>query len=457
MHNGTDRAAPSEGMWPLFCHEVGLSYEQEDRVRACQRAVLADSKTWITRHTAVATRNVIESTHTAISGMHEAAKGRENAILSVLTPEQRVKFLGWAARKAEAIRRVAEAKVGASSDGGEYEVSPDRHVAANMYIVDHQLSKVRQRVPPMTGFVHQSRLKKLSRRPSFESLAGQEGGNMESNAKMTRDTSLTSFPSTGSLKRSLDDLMSDDVGSMAMHTSHVGVTPEAAQSAAQGAVASVLRDVMAIVPKTSLHYSQLPHYRPFAPVASTQQPFHPSPLRSASSMQTKPRAAPMPMPQSVPSAALPQFTPIPTSVAAAEAAAPSSDASDDIDIPMPTPVSVLLRTSDEFLSPNEVDDPSPMEVSSSHQGGFIPAPEPASSSFQPSKARAYQSAPQLYNGENDHDYPSLLPSPMAMIPVPEEGSLMNNAEQINDNDEFLLENLPLDADDWAIGEGFEDF
>ncbi|KAL7486463.1 hypothetical protein ACHAW6_012061 [Cyclotella cf. meneghiniana] len=454
LHSGTYRASPCEGMWPLFCHEVGLSYEQEDRVRTTQRAILADSNTWINRHTATATNNVIDSIHTTISGMHEAAKHREVNTLSVLTPEQRLKFLSWASRKSSALRQLARGNVNLLNEADEYEVSPHRHVAANMYIVDHRLSKVKTRLLAIPTVVHPSRLKKLSRRPSFESLAGQEA--WENNAKLNREAS---FPSTGSLKRSLNELIGDETHSIAsINNTHSGVTPESAQAAAQSAVKAVLHDIMPIVPQRHLRHIHHAHFRPCTPAIasqSSQPPYHPPPMVAAPEAlyAESHLTATVSMP---PQSALPVEAP------------PSTVPTDDIDIPMPTPVSVLLRTQDEFISPYDVDSSQgPVEVISSlqqqHQQqqqppvdtGFIPAP--ALSDFQPvvssqvrTSARAYQSAPQLYTG-GDIDYPSLMQS--TMIPVPEESLIQN---PILDGDGLCLDDLPLaDPNDWAIGESFD--
>ncbi|KAL3802248.1 hypothetical protein HJC23_001792 [Cyclotella cryptica] len=449
LHNGTYRASPCEGMWPLFCHEVGLSYEQEDKVRTTQRAILADSSTWINRYTAAATKSVIDSINTTISGMHESAKHREVNTLGILTSEQRIKFLSWAARKSSAIRQLARAKANLSAQPEEYQVSPQRHVAANMYIVDHRLSKVKTRLVAVPRLLHPSRLKKLSRRPSFESLAGQEA--WENNAKLNREAS---FPSTGSLKRSLNELVGDESHSMAaMSSTHSGVTPESAQAAAQSAVKAVLHDIMPIVPQRHLRHIHHAHFRPCTPAISSQscQPsYHaPSPMAAApEALYPESRlTSTMPLP---PQSALPVEPPSST---------------DDIDIPMPTPVSVLLQTQDEFISPYNVDaSHAPVEVIPSLQqqqpppidNGYIPAPVlsdfesvPPTSQVRPS-ARAYQSAPQLYTGD-DFDYPSIMQS--TMIPVPEEGLIQN---PILNEDGLCLDDLPLaDPNDWAIGESFD--
>jgi hypothetical protein len=309
-----------------------------------------------------------------------------------------------------------------------------------MYIIDHRLSKVKTQLGAVPTLVHPSRLKKLSRRPSFESLAGQEA--WENNAKLNREAS---FPSTGSLKRSLNELVGDDSHSIAaMNNTNSGVTPESAQAAAQSAVKAVLHDIMPIVPQRHLHHIHHAHFRPCAPATSSQSShtqYHaPSPLLAVSDALYPPQSA---MPVEPP-------PPVPA---------------DDIDIPMPTPVSVLLRTQDEFISPYTVDTPhTPVEVISSLQqqqppivdSAFIPAP--AFSDFQPEvptsqvrpSTRAYQSAPQLYTGD-DFDYPSLMRS--TMIPVPEESLIQN---PILNEDGLCLDDLPLaDPNDWAIGESFD--
>jgi hypothetical protein len=425
-------------MWPLLCHEIGLSYEQEDRVRSTQRAILADSNTWISRHTAAASKNVIDSMQTAISGMHEAAKRREVSIIGVLTPEQRGKFIAWALQKSNSIRLAAQFKLGQLHQDNEYEVSPERHVSANMYIVDHRLSNINAGLVPAPPIVHPSRLKRFSRRPCFESLASQDAPETNKSNKLSRDAS---FPSTGSLKRTLSDMNGlDESQSYASHI-HSCITVESAQAAAQPSVRAVFHDIMPIVPQEYQQQMHLQHFRA-SPTAN---------------QVIIPAAAPSPI------IVAPQELYAKSHVGSTIRTQqhhyqedvllpPPPPSSDDIDIPMPTPVSVLLRTQDEFL---DVETSGvPLEVSSalqSAESGFIPSieyePEPVASS-RGFASRSYQSAPQLYSANNEFDYPSLMPS--TMMPVPEEGLAKSN----NDDDGFDLEALG-DPNDWAIGESFD--
>jgi len=449
LHSGKDKATPSEEMWPLICHEISLSYDQEDKIRQCQRAILANNASWVSRHTAVATKNVIDSIQTTIGGMHETAKRRERPLLNVLTIEQRVAFLAWAARRSASLRRIAESKVGPCNDeeAQKWRVFPHRHVAANLYITDHHLSRVKQHLPPTARFANPTTLKKLSRRPSFESLAGQDS---DSNPKLNRDTS---FPSTGSLKRSLGEVMGEDSGNNHVPiTAHSAVTPESAQVAAKVTVAAVLKDVLAIIPKTSFQYAPqpLPQYRTYAPAVPPHAAVNaPAAVLKAKNQTKSGRSGISRNPLQSP---LPQ--PLGTAAVNIPVAAPSPDPIDDI--PMPTPVSVLIRTSDEFISPY----PTQPTCDSS----FVPrvppqlngaaVPEQVASSIEPNNEVRHQSAPQLSTApQADFTYPALLPAPMGMIPVPEDGALVNNPFHVHHDP--LLDDLAMDAGDWAIGEGFD--
>ena len=389
--------------------------------------MLADPKTWLSRHTAAASKNVLDSMQTTITSMHETAMQREQSILAVLTPEQRSKFISWALRKSNAIKNAAQSKLAQLDEGHEYKITPERHVAANMYIVDHRLSKINASLVPAPPIIHPSRLKRLSRRPCFESLAGQDALENTKSNKLSREAS---FPSTGSLKRSLNELNGDDSQHLSSHHAHNGITVESAHAAAQPAVRAVFQDIMPIIPQSYQHQMHLQHFRAMNPTATNQ-----ATIPTSSPIITEPEAL---YAQSRVTSTIPTqqyYAPPPPS--------------DDIDIPMPTPVSVLLQTNDEFL---DIDAPTsgvPLEVTSTImqpvESGFIPsieyAPEPTLSSHGLS-SRAHQSAPQLYTP--DDFYPSMMPT------VPEEGFTKSN----NEDDGLDLDGLG-DPNDWAIGESFD--
>ena len=72
------------------------------------------------------------------------------------------------------------------------------------------------------------------------------------------------------------------------------------------------------------------------------------------------------------------------SIYVTNAAAPSTAPTDDIDIPMPTSVSVLLRTQGEFILPYDVDSShAPIEAILPIESGFLPAPVSSDTNLRP--------------------------------------------------------------------------
>eukprot|EP00577_Skeletonema_sp_RCC1716_P003424 CAMPEP_0113428116 /NCGR_PEP_ID=MMETSP0013_2-20120614/31690_1 /TAXON_ID=2843 ORGANISM="Skeletonema costatum, Strain 1716" /NCGR_SAMPLE_ID=MMETSP0013_2 /ASSEMBLY_ACC=CAM_ASM_000158 /LENGTH=976 /DNA_ID=CAMNT_0000316641 /DNA_START=1 /DNA_END=2931 /DNA_ORIENTATION=+ /assembly_acc=CAM_ASM_000158 len=439
QHNDNKGGGGGRVLWPLLCHEIGLSYDQEDKIRTAQRLVLQNVDLWVHRHTARATSNVIQSVHDIIGGMMELTQQKyeiengtaqneaaglktdddaDESLMSILTEEQRVKFLGWALKNQERMKRCAERNVGKNvAEVGELGVSKERHVAANMYIIDHKLGKVKQRVPPVAGkYVNPSQLKKLGRRPCFESLGGYDKDNNDvetSTKKMSRNDSAGSL-----LKRSLDD-MSLGGTSSGLDTNVTAVTPEAAQAAGHAAASVFLKDVLPIIPAPPIQYQ------------------HPQQLQEQSHAQHfEPESVMSAMPASVMSASFPSQP----QQQHLNAASSTFD-----DIPMPTPVSVLLQTPDDFLNPSDggVNDNDMM-------GGVDPTaaidpipfvPEPVASSSISMMSR-HQSAPEF------GQYLGSPTAPIGMVPVPEG----------EDEDDFgILDDLPMDADDWLIGDDTLEF
>ncbi|KAL7441487.1 hypothetical protein ACHAXM_011534 [Skeletonema potamos] len=415
-------------LWPLLCHEIGLSYDQEDKIRTAQRLVLQNVDLWIHRHTARATSNVIQSVHDVIGGMMELTRKNEEthnearmkreeeggeSLLSILTEEQRMKLWGWALKNRERMKQCAERKVGKNvGEVGELEVSNERHVAANMYIIDHKLGKIKQRVPPVGGkYANPSKLKKLGRRPCFESLGGYEKDNndAESASKMPRPDS------TGSLKRSLDDMSIGGTSSSTPEMNLTSVTPEAGQAAGHAAASSLLKDVLEIIPKPSIRY----HHPMKLHQQNHAQHFEPEPVMSAS-------PAPV-MSATFPSQSQQQHR---------KAVSSTFD-----DIPMPTPVSVLLQTADDFLTPSDGGVNDIMGVDPTAVIDPIPFVPDAVASSSISMISRHQSAPEFGQYLN---HPS---GPMGMVPVPEG----------DDEDDFILDDLPMDADDWLIGDDTLEF
>lgn len=499
-------------MWPLVCHEISISYEQEEKVRGMQRTVLSNADGWIHRHTALATRKVIEGVHDVVSRSQAAAGERERSLMRILTPEQLLKYMGWTKRRANLIKRLAERNarvrrgivvayaescnaVGVCGDG-EYKTSSDSHLSANLYIINHIISKVLQRQQQeqqrcgtnssATGFIPAAKLRKLGRRPSYESLAGLQAA--EDAAKSKKPSPEESHLSSGSLKRSLTSITSlggdsyDNSNSDLNAMSSNAITLETAQIAGQAAVISVLRNVLPIVPKEAWYYS---------PSSAIVQPHKMTAVPSLSVPQAarKPKSS--------------QQVQQPKNMKPRPVYSQQFDIADVYNIPMPTPVSELLRTSDDYLvSLQAYEQQEPLVAHTSSGFNLLPI----------GYASRHRSAPQLEafsHSHNDTGYPSFMPS-QNMASIPEMDVLISHnnvvaqvnhghsrdfamSEQINsistytsqqlghchqsapqfntlsvmtmmpeiddpavlEEFEFLSQLPSMDADDWAIGEGFE--
>lgn len=230
-------------MWPLFCNEVGLSYDQEERVRNFQRTLLQDSPTWLERHSARASTLAMQSFHDSLQAVGAVLHRREVTSTSRLSTTQRFKFLAWAEKNAQRLRDKFQAKrevLRMEKQSEEFKILPSQHIAANLYILNDRLQKVLTQFPPQAELVNAAYLKKLSRRPSFESL-GQQKDDLGS--PMTRDSS---FASSGSLKRSVSSLSM--VSENGEEKPPQQVSPEDGEAVAQSLIEKELGFVKNLIP-----------------------------------------------------------------------------------------------------------------------------------------------------------------------------------------------------------------
>ncbi len=119
------------------------------------------------------------------------------------------------------------------------------------------------------------------------------------------------------------------------------------------------------------------------------------------------------------------------------------------DIPMPTPVSVLMQTSDDFISAPMYEE-EPLDAIEVADFTAPIQPEPIHSMNHDLLANRHQSAPVF-------SYPSLLPAPMEMIPERMGAVAPFQGSDVIGDFGVLDDELPItmEADDWAIGEGFD--
>lgn len=211
-------------------------------MRNYQRTLLQTQETWLHRHTAFASGKTMETLHENVQGLTLRLNQREHSSQSLLSEKQRLKLAVWATRNREKLRaKLSSLSVALPASGtSQYEISPTQHTAANIYSANHQLTQLLHVVPPAPPMITPQVLKKLSRRPLFESLGC---GNKDGDEEMSRDKS---FSSTGSLKRSMQEMSMD--GDERPHVP--SVSPEAAQAAAGPLVERTLGHLKAIIPQS---------------------------------------------------------------------------------------------------------------------------------------------------------------------------------------------------------------
>lgn len=243
LNSGTDKVPPAQSMWPLFCNEVGLSYDQEERVRSMQRTLLQNHESWLQRHTAHAADSVMTSAHDSTQAITVKLGQKERSMLSVLSNSQRLKFLSWAERNRDRISRIMTNNQTTKSDEeGEYKISKDHHTAANLYVLNHKLQQILNKIPRARSQVTGAEMKKLSRRPSFESLgrAGEKSLKDDGGPMMNE----SSFNSSGSLKASSSTVSMDEQDRMQVQQ----ISAEEAEASAAPTVDQHLGFVKAIIP-----------------------------------------------------------------------------------------------------------------------------------------------------------------------------------------------------------------
>ncbi|VEU43278.1 unnamed protein product [Pseudo-nitzschia multistriata] len=270
LANGTDKVTPASAMWPLICNEVGLSYELEERLRVYQRTIiLQDKTTWLDRHTARSSALVMQSFHNALGGMAQMVGRRESEMSqNILTPLQRAKFLAWTHKNSSRIKERLEARrkrpldqqkdaktvgveeidIGSCVDRN-YPLKKSHHLAANMYILNHQLQRILKDFPYQSpSILKPSVLKKLMRRASFESLGQQKEGNLPRDDSFISGGSMKSFSSNGSLSKSGSSLSLGGGNDSERPTALNQITPTVGEQAADELVDQAIGFVKAIIP-----------------------------------------------------------------------------------------------------------------------------------------------------------------------------------------------------------------
>lgn len=398
LSSGNDRVPPSHGMWPLFCNEVGLSYDQEEKVRAFQKALLLSNEGWLQRHAASASCLLMQSTHDTVQALAHNIGLRQKAVVhDCLTLEQKRKFLVWSDQNSARIARASKgAENTARIDGNDgYKLSEEHHDAANMYILNNRMQNIVSTLSTPDILVNKATLRRFSRRPSFESLGSCMAMEKKEEEGLSRESS---FASTGSLKRSASELSVSEEERVQIHC----IPPEEAEATAKPAIEAALGFVKELIPVP------------------------PSPVVAVSSAVKPVFSMPPPPPK--------------THQHYAVAGASHQP------LPSPLPVSQQPNTVQQIYpsqgAPMMSQHYSPNQVMSQQSA-------PAPMHHHHHHGQQYQSQHVYTNQSEPSPYP-VIPSflPPHLNVVPEDGFLPNG----NGAEDFLFDL----AEDWAIGEGFDD-
>jgi hypothetical protein len=269
LSSGKRTAAPNHSMWPLFCNEVGLSYDQEERIRSLQREILGQSESWLHRHAIAASEHVLLSSSKSVEGLAHVTKIRQKKLFDVLSPSQKIKYFAWLAKRQEQKKHMVDVVYHAKtedtlSDLPSHEPSSDKHVAANLYIINHKLSAISNKFKAdVFPQLSKSELRRLSRRPAFESLA-----NIDEPAATKKRKSSGDF--NNGMKRSSSEVSCLTLDHSDGHQSNMkkstsghslnssAVTPENAQSASSSYVLEALGNIRFMIPHEYLIQNSQP-------------------------------------------------------------------------------------------------------------------------------------------------------------------------------------------------------
>lgn len=151
----------------------------------------------------------------------------------------------------------------------KYQTCDSQHPAANLYVLNHRLQSILKAIPRAAPLVTGSTLKKLSRRPSFESLGCYD----KEEEQLMRERS---FPSTGSLKRSASE-MTIDAATGEEKPSLPPISPPDAQVSAAPTVEQVIGHLKDIIPPPPtvtmiMNHMELPAPTPISCMSMSQPP-----------------------------------------------------------------------------------------------------------------------------------------------------------------------------------------
>lgn len=435
LSSGYKHVSPSNGMWPLFCHEIALSYDQEEKMRQLQREIVSNQETWLHRHTGTSTEHVIESSHAAICGVSEACEKRAKGMMDVLTPIQKAKFLAWVAKKrkqdAAAWNKMvtAHCEIGSQISGDDaMSVDSKRHDAANLYILNHRLKMIAGTYARTRQvLLSQEALKKFSRRPAFESLASVDEGKSGTKGTMTK------VGSSGALKRCSSELSCDVMngrGVLKKSTSGTSlgvassITPDGAQATYSAHVLQILGNITNLIPSDIL----------VTPTYKEHEDIRPLPIHSNTNIiEEKPREMLVHKPGN-------------QALYAIDTSSQSQNQCQKfITVPLPEPAPVMTLQRNALFGSYLASAMEPIVMQPVQPVSYI------NNHLASREQNTYIST--AVSAPNFSAY-SKVPSPIQSAPKEEDFSTMDDVGLWNVSNQMADDSLfDLTEEDWAIGEG----
>jgi hypothetical protein len=250
----------------------------------------------------------MQSFRDSVGGMSQMVGNRETTMTKgILTPSQRVKYIAWANKNSNRIKARVQARreralqqqkeelenklgetdpnnvdIGTYVDSN-YQLNKSHHLAANLYILNHQLLRILKDFPYQSpSSLTPQALKKLMRRASFESLGQQKDG-YES---FSSNGSIKSHPSNSSLLKSTSNASLGVISETGSNDPErpPQITPQVGEQAAVELVDQVLGFVKPIIP---------PIPKPTNPVLSAIHAPAPASYNTTGAVPTRDRSASM--------------------------------------------------------------------------------------------------------------------------------------------------------------------
>ena len=98
MASGITTCGPDGDLWPLLCHELSLTYEQEEKLRQFQKRVVEDDGLKEDRRNMGAVADTLRRLEEAVACAAVSTSQRMEQMYSVLSPEQRIRYMDWLQR-----------------------------------------------------------------------------------------------------------------------------------------------------------------------------------------------------------------------------------------------------------------------------------------------------------------------------------------------------------------------